>query len=295
MWNYACNGHVELCGRRFDEVVFPATHNAMSISSLGWIWPHQDSTLAVQLEAGIRAMLMDTHYGDTPEKIAAYLSTFPPSTRTFMEQIVEAADSSLKGEGIFVCHNLCSLGGTPLTSALSEIRGFLDGHPSEVIVLIIQDGITPEDTARAFEESGLIYYVYSHDPDKPWPTLAEMIDHNERVVVFAERAGPPPDWYHHFWDYAQETVFNYRSAEAFNCAPNRGSSDRPLFLLNHWVSRRAPSRVDAVQVNAFDFLMNRVHTCMEERGRLPNFIAVDFYSIGDLLAVVDTLNGVGQP
>ena len=290
-----CNGYAALCGRRFDEVVFPATHNAMAISNLGWIWPYQDGTLSVQLEAGVRAMLIDTHYGDTPDKIAEYLATFPPSTRSFMAEIIAAADDSLKGEGTFLCHNLCSLGGMPLVEALSEIRRFLDDHPYEVLVLIIQDGITPEDTARAFEDSGLIYYVHTHYPGEPWPTLKDMIASDERLVVFAERGSPPPDWYHHFWDYAQETPFNVRSPEAFSCAPNRGGVGKPLFLLNHWVARRAPSRVDAAQVNAYDFLMTRVQTCMEERGHLPNFIAVDFYSIGDLFAVVDALNGVVEP
>jgi hypothetical protein len=45
-------------------------------------------------------------------------------------------------------------------------------------------------------------------------------------------------------------------------------------------------------VNARDVLLPRLEECQEERGQLPNFVAVDYYSRGDLLPVVDELNGV---
>ncbi len=287
-----CNGHEALCERRFNEVVFPATHNAMSASNLGWIWPHHDGGLSAQLKAGVRAFLLDVHYGDTPDEIQRYLSTFPSSSRALLERIIAAADPVTSGPGLFLCHNLCALGATPLQDALTDIRAFLDRNRSEVIVLILQDEVAPEDTATAFEASGLIRYVYTHPPDADWPTLREMIERNERVVVFGEQGGPPPDWYHHFWDYAEETRYSYRSPEEFDCAPNRGGVDKPLFLLNHWIARRAPDRVDAARINAYDFLLNRALACAEERGHMPNFIAVDFYGIGDLFRVVDTLNGL---
>lgn len=287
-----CNGHEELCDRRFDEVVFPATHNAMAASNLGWVWPHHDGGLSAQLKAGVRALLLDVHYGDTPDEIQRYLSTFPNSSRALMERIINAADPSTRGPGLFLCHNLCALGAMPLQEALTEVRAFLDRNQHEVIVLILQDEVSAEDMAAAFEASGLIRYVYTHLPDADWPTLREMIERNERLVVFAEVGSPPPDWYHHFWDYAEETRYSYRSPEEFDCAPNRGGTGKPLFLLNHWIARRAPDRVDAARINAYDFLLNRALTCAEERGQMPNFVAVDFYGIGDLFRAVDTLNGL---
>lgn len=287
-----CNGHEALCDRHFDEVVFPATHNAMAASNLGWVWPHHDGGLSAQLKAGVRALLLDVHYGDTPDEIQRYLSTFPNSSRALMERIINAADPSTRGPGLFLCHNLCALGATPLQEALTEVRAFLDRNQHEVIVLILQDEVSAEDMAAAFEASGLIRYVYTHLPDADWPTLREMIERNERLVVFAEVGSPPPDWYHHFWDYAEETRYSYRSPEEFDCAPNRGGTGKPLFLLNHWIARRAPDRVDAARINAYDFLLNRALTCAEERGQMPNFVAVDFYGIGDLFRAVDTLNGL---
>lgn len=287
-----CNGREELCDRRFDEVVFPATHNAMAASNLGWIWPHHDGGLSAQLKAGVRAFLLDTHYGDTPDEIQRYLSTFPNSSQALMERIINAADPATRGPGLFLCHNLCALGATPLQDALTDLRAFLDHNHQEVVVLILQDEVSAEDTAAAFEASRLIRYVYTHPADAEWPTLRQMIERNERVIVFAEQGGPPPAWYHHMWDYAEETRFSYLSPEEFDCVPNRGGTGKPLFLLNHWIARRAPDRVDAARINAYDFLLSRALACAEERGQMPSFIAVDFYGIGDLFRVVDALNGL---
>ena len=37
-----CNGHAELCERRYDEVSYPMTHNAMSNAAAGWGVPNQN-------------------------------------------------------------------------------------------------------------------------------------------------------------------------------------------------------------------------------------------------------------
>ena len=65
-----------------------------------------------------------------------------------------------------------------------------------------------------------------------------------------------------------------------------------LFLLNHWVQRGAPDPSGAAVVSAYDFLLARARQCEAEHGLLPNFIAVNFYSIGDVIDVVATSNGL---
>ena len=55
----------------------------------------------------------------------------------------------------------------------------------------------------------------------------------------------------------------------------------------------APTVAQAREVNAYDVLMPRVKACMAERGRFPTIVGVDFATAGDLLQVVDDLNGVG--
>lgn len=44
-------------------------------------------------------------------------------------------------------------------------------------------------------------------------------------------------------------------------------------------------------VNHNPFLLDRVEQCQDESGDFANFITVDFYEIGDVLSVTDTLNG----
>ena len=46
-------------------------------------------------------------------------------------------------------------------------------------------------------------------------------------------------------------------------------------------------------INHDPFFQTRVDGCRSDAaGDLPNFVTVDFYDIGDVLSVVDTLNGV---
>ena len=75
----ACNGHAELCGRRFDDVAFPATHNAMSAADApGWFIPEQPTGLLGQLDAGIRVLLIDTWYGQRTDR-PGLVATAPDS------------------------------------------------------------------------------------------------------------------------------------------------------------------------------------------------------------------------
>ncbi len=149
------------------------------------------------------------------------------------------------------------------------------------------------------QETGLDELVYSYEPGTPWPTLREMIENNERVLVMAEYEGPPPEWYLHAWDNTEEMPYSFSDVadfddETYSCQPNRGEVDKPFFLLNHWITRASPSRVDAAIINDYDYLLDRARQCAEERGQLPNFLAVNFYLNGDVFDVADELNGVSD-
>jgi hypothetical protein len=286
-----CNGHIELCDRPFNEVALAGTHNGMSIADYGWLWPSHDGSITFQLNSGIRALLIDTHYYDAKASLSSYLADAAPEVVAVAEKAIDAIGFETK-EGTYLCHLLCHLGSTPLAETLEEVRLFLESHPREVVAIIIEDKINIEDTEVAFEASGLMPYIYTHQEGQPWPTLEEMIESGQRLVVMAEVEGPPPAWYHHAWDYTEETPYSFEDPTQFNCQPNRGDTGKPFFLLNHWIERVSPSRVDAVHINDYEFLLDRARGCAQERGQIPNFVAVNFYLAGDVLAVVDELNGV---
>jgi hypothetical protein len=64
-------------------------------------------------------------------------------------------------------------------------------------------------------------------------------------------------------------------------------------LLNHWIDTTpAPRPSNAMVVNSFPVLSQRAGVCAQERGHMPNIIAVDFYRTGDLLRVVNQMNRV---
>jgi hypothetical protein len=158
------------------------------------------------------------------------------------------------------------------------------------MAFIIEDGITPAQTAQAFADADLERLTYTWDGGA-WPTLREMISADTRLLVTAESEGPPPAWYQHAWDLYVDTPYTFSSIDEFNCDVNRGDPSNPLFLLNHWVEDPVASQSDSAEANAYDVLYGRASECAAAFGRNPNLVAVDWYSEGDLFAVVDTLNG----
>ena len=302
----ACNGHPQLCDRRLNELVFLGTHNSMSAASeTGWYFPHHLSGIRAQLEAGVRLLLIDTFYGyDTGRGIRTADRDFVAESLSpddFSEQVIEAARrlSGVIGgveaddpSGTYLCHAFCELGATPLTPALADINAFLEANPGEVVFLFVQDHITPEDTARAFIVSGLVTRVHQLTPGEPLPTLRELIERDERVLVFADTDASGVDWYMQAHDFIQDTPFRVNTPEEFSCDFGRGQPENPLYAMDHWLSQSFPSTASAARVNSFNFIYQRVTECHRQRERKVNFIIVNFGEIGDAGAVVDYLNGV---
>jgi hypothetical protein len=302
----ACNGSPELCGRRLDEVVFPATHNAMSAADIpDWLFPQQEKGLSGQLEDGVRALLIDVHYGVPVEGRVKTDLDHEMGSRDKLERAVgkEGLDAAMrirdrlagKEEGPrapYLCHGFCELGATPFVGALTAIHQFLVESPDEVLVLLLEDYVSPQDIAAAFEKSGLDGLVYRGPAGPPWPTLREMIDSRQRILVLIEsdRTGVP--WIHPgYGGLLQETPYHFEKPSELSCAANRGGTQGSLFLMNNWIDTTpAPKPSNAAIVNAYDALLARARQCQAERGKLPNILAVDFYRTGALFDVARTLN-----
>ena len=299
-----CNGHAELCDRPISAVAMAATHNSMSAAQDGFGLSMHDGGIVPQLDGGVRGLLIDTWYGIPKGDLV--LTDLPASgvseaeqAETYGQAAVDAAarlraGSDASGERrTYMCHGWCELGALPLAEELAKIAEWLDANPTEVIVVVIQDAISPEDTAAAFEESGLLDAVYHHTPGKAFPTLREMIASGERVIVMAENeTGDELDWYLQAYDYTQETPFRALEPADFTCRPDRGGTGKPFFLLNHWIEKPQPRAADAEIVNARDFLLGRARDCERARGVTPGLVAVNYWGIGDVIGVVDTLNGL---
>ncbi len=287
-----CNGHAELCDRPYDQIVQAATHNSMSSPDVVQIWPEHDANITAQLDAGIRTLLIDTSYWpeiDAPSELSTIELALPPTVASFL---YDELDERLRAHpGSYLCHSRCAYGAISLVTALNGIKAFLDANPNDVVTLIIQNGISTPDTEAAFTASGLDPYLYLGSPTTDWPTLGQLVDTGERLVVFADTGSPPPVWYHDARQLIQDTDYHVRTVQALDCDLERGYPNAPLFLLNHWIQREAPDRSDAVDINQRTVIVDRARSCADQRGKLPNFIAVNFFTIGDVVDAVDQLNG----
>ncbi len=260
-----CNGHAALCDRRYDEVAFLTTHNAMSSEEDGFRSPNQRYRLWRQLEDGVRGFMLDAW---------------------------EDRDGTVR-----LCHGLCALGSRPFVDGLRDLRLFLDCHPHDVVTIILEAHAPHAKIAAAFDESGLSAYV--HVPDGPpaagyaWPSLRALITRDERAIVFTDDRGADEPWQLYTYDWAWENPYSARTPDELSCAQDRGDRDRSLWVFNHFLTNTFGSPELAELINHAPLFGDRVEACRAEAGGdLPNFVTVDFYDIGDGLAVVDALNGV---
>lgn len=285
----ACNGHIELCERRVNEVVFAGSHNSMSSIDLGWQLAMQEGDMVAQLDAGVRSLLIDALYWDETGSLDG-------GATADASAVIEAALSDDQPRsGTWLCHGFCALGATDLTAGLSDINSWLSENPREVLLLVVQDEISFTDLEAAFFASGLRDRAFVHEPGTPFPSLGEMIEANERILVYGENLGEPGTWFQNGFDTAiSETPFTFAVRTEFSCKPNRGGDGNPLFMINHWLTTGIPVKAAAAVVNSRDVLLERVQTCERERNRLPTILAVDFVETGDLMQVVDELNGINQ-
>jgi hypothetical protein len=303
-----CNGRRDLCDLRLDQVTIPMTHNSMAAQTIpGWNFPQQEKDVDVQLEDGIRGLMIDAYYGREVDGLVK-TDIDEQGFKVSLDSVLGggAAEAALRvrdrlvgsakpgPKKVWLCHGICEVGATPMVRTLEKIRDFMVRNPNEVLTIVIQDeGVTPQDIAAQFENSGLMYFVYDQPLTGSLPTLREMIDSGGRVLVFAENVagGTEYPWYHDAFEFMQETPFSFGAPAEFSCTSNRGTPDAPLFLLNHWIDTTpTPRPSNAAKVNSRSLLLRRAELCAAQRNLIPNLVAVDFYRTGDLFEVVDALN-----
>ncbi len=307
-----CNGEQSLCDVPVNLAMFAGSHNAMSSALYpGWLFAEQTGTLKGQLDAGVRALLIDTHYGapstarlpgsETTVVItdrAAELASPPgesydPAIAARAQQVAANAPPQAGAErAIYLCHNFCEMGAVSFVDQMVVVRKWLEAHPEEVVILDIEDHTTPADTSADLEAAGLVDRAWTLDPTAPMPSMGDLVNAGRNLLVFAENAGPgSPDWYQSAYQWFQETPYAWSTVDAMTCGPNRGAAGNKFMLINHWVGYSPPDPGKAGSlVNSSDALTRRIEQCIDERGVWPNVVAVDFAERGDLMKVVARYN-----
>ena len=150
----------------------------------------------------------------------------------------------------------------------------------------------------AIDESGLDQYVYTRSEGTAtgeWPTLQSLIDANTRLIIFAHGDGMDyccesdtcPEGMFYTYDHIEQTNWNDATCDVMG---EDFDSKIDFFLMNHWMNEPEtdlPFEGNADEFNSFNSLLERFKLCTE---RMPNIVAVDFWSIGDVLDFVKEVN-----
>jgi hypothetical protein len=155
----------------------------------GWLFGEQVNTIGQQLDAGVRALLIDTHYGvpsssrlpgaDTPivltDRVAGS-QVAPPGEVVDPEVAARAAQLAARApkaadaqRDIYLCHNYCELGAVRFSTVLGDVKPFVESHPDDVVILDIQDATTGGHAAAITQRSGRA--GRRPEKGKPLPTL----------------------------------------------------------------------------------------------------------------------------
>jgi len=204
-----------------------------------------------------------------------------------------------KGKGtraVWLCHTLCELGATSMSSFLGTVDRFLSLNPDEVLVFFDEDYVAESSLEEEFKRSGLYSHLAVFRPGQELPTLGQMIRSQHNVAVFSQEpvsARHPWNMYA-FGSWIQDTPLGAVKPSQFTCAPARGHEGNPLLMMNNWADVFPPRRSPNLPLLKRSFIIERARRCERERHRLPNLILFDFYNSGDAIGAVRELNGLGD-
>ncbi|KAM0281574.1 hypothetical protein ACHAQH_003443 [Verticillium albo-atrum] len=275
-----CNNHIELCERKYSNITQVGCHNSPFVRPNNAA-ANQHYDVTTQLNDGVRFLQAQMHWING------------------------------KDEPHF-CHTSCDLlDAGPITDWLSQVKDWVAEHPFDVVTILLGNG-GYDDVAYApatdyvpwIRSTGLLQYVYQ-PPVRPmrlddWPTLSSMILHGQRVIMFLDYEADPEQvpWLLDEFSQMWETPFNPVDRD-FPCTVQRPpdldddmARDR-LYLLNHNLNLNYPLFGSNILVPAV-VLLNETNAvegygslgvgtqgCVDDWGRAPNILNVDFYDVGD--------------
>lgn len=154
-----CNGQASLCAQKYSNISQIGTHDSPFVGDLPQ--DNQHLTITQQLDAGVRFLQAQTHLDLT--------------------------------RSLNLCHTSCFLADAGTVEAyLATVKTWLDAHPAEVVTVLLTNGDNVDVSMfdDAFTKSGIKPYAFipATAPDPlpidSWPTLADLIAANTRLITF---------------------------------------------------------------------------------------------------------------
>lgn len=149
-----CNGLVNICDKRINEIMFAVSHNAMSTVEDNFIAANHLRRLETSLENGYRGFMLDLCRCD--------------------------------GAPSF-CHSSCFVGERSPAEVFTAFNKFLSENLSEVIILEFQ----VEDDGDLFGLysimqgiEGFVDRIYVHNSSDDWPLMSTLVNSDKRILLF---------------------------------------------------------------------------------------------------------------
>lgn len=276
----ACNGHQELCNRKYSAITFIGSHDSAFVGRS--ITHNQYISVAAQLDYGVRFLQAQTRDKDG---------------------VIE------------MCHTLCLLlDQGPFEAYLREIAGWMRDKPNEVVSLLLTnpDNIPLDKFDAAFASTGLKELAFRPKKKRmakdEWPTLQEFIDDNSRLLVFMGGFlhGPAyqptilfpltllsPDYHANLtkvdyimdeFSYFWETPYGVTDSNFPTCAvdrPKGGDPSQLMGIMNHMLNNRSgvivyPNQPAAPTTNSIPSIQKQVQLCKGQWSEQPNVVLVCF-------------------
>lgn len=269
-----CNNYVELCQRKYSNITNVGCHNSPFVKP-GSAAANQQLDVTAQLNDGVRFLQGQMHWADN--------DTVP-----------------------HFCHTTCSLlDAGRITDWLVKVTNWVAANRYDVVTILLENGnySSPDKYVPYINQSGILDYIYT-PPYEPmnittWPTLAEMIIYNTRVVMFldyeANQTAYPwlIDEFSNMW----ETPFDPTN-QSFPCTIDRPAGlstedgKNRLYLTNHNLNAEISILGTSVlipdvsqlnqtnNVTGFGSLGVTANSCRDVYDRPPNVLNVDYYNIG---------------
>ncbi|CAA7264432.1 unnamed protein product [Cyclocybe aegerita] len=280
-----CNGHSELCERKYGNTTFLGSHDSFAFSGNPFALARtQEVDIEAQLTLGVRLLQAQSH---------------------------------MNGKDLHFCHTTCGLfDGGKVEDYLNKVKHFLDRHPNDVLTLIFTN---PESVSVSkvwkpiFDKTGFTDMAYV--PPQPvmsredWPTLGEMIESGKRVVIFLDhgadsRTEPDVEFILPQFQMVWEDKYDPTNSK-FPCKVDRSQGplapSQQLNLINHNLNTNIfpigrgiliPDRLDSPRTNSIEAIASHSSHCAQYvEDRKPNFVLLDYVNVGQGMAAVDRLNG----
>ncbi|GFP53920.1 PI-PLC X domain-containing protein 1 [Trichoderma asperellum] len=284
-----CNNSPVLCDRHYNDITYMGAHDSAFLrdaSTGNSVAGNQFKNATFALDAGLR----------------------------FLQAQVHNENNTLR-----LCHTSCGLlDAGPLETWLAAINDWVVGHPSDVITLLLvnSDNADVSKFADAFEKSGIDKFGFTPTSKTEWPSLAQMIANDTRVVSFItniDSSSSSPHLLPEF-NYIFETPFTVLELDGFNCTVDRPSNAGPasnafskglMGLVNHFKDQVVTGSiiipdttnidlVNSAATNATGNLGLHIQQCNQEWSHRPSFVLVDFWDQGSTVKAADNSNGISD-